>query len=191
MLFLLNARRGYRTISRGAESTGFPSFTPCVQPGPHITTQGGSDGACIGAGVGGVAYSDASERKRDLTAIMFERPYLREDESLSTSYWLESGPADEGATTMGGAAAAAENAKREMLNSSSLYMPAAVDSDGKPILTRTLTGETRDSDRQVSDTLGSAHGNFGVQSLPLAHVRVCFFFNFKVYSLFPSPLLTC
>ena|ERR1700733_2406238 len=175
MLFLLNARRGYRTISRGAESTGFPSFvnTSCVQPEPRITTRGSSDGTCIDAGAGRDVYSGAGESKHDLTTIVFERPCLHEDESLSTSYWLESGPGNDGATTGG---AAAENAKRETVNSGSPYMPAAVNSDGKPVLARTSTRETRDSDRKVSDASESADRNFGVQRLPLAHVQVRLFY---------------
>jgi hypothetical protein len=151
MLYMLNARRGYCTISRGGESTGFPSFAgdPYVQSGLRIAARGGN-GARVVPGSGRHAQNNAGERKHDLTTIIFERPRLREDGSFATS---------------GDASAAADNG--------ALHTLTALDSNGKPqaALARAPTRESEVNKSNVLDPSESVVKDFGVRILPHAQVR--------------------
>lgn len=197
MLYMLNARRSYRRISRGGESTDFPSFSndPRVQAGRVEGTTSATAGGVYRGGrqrhSGRRHHANGSagggpRRKQTLTELVFERPRLRSNGEYGISSDEDDDDYDEHNTAdverrghsagTGGTSAPTGTTGQ----STGTYSLSTLDSDGKRI-TRAQSRESdmSDRDRKGVDVQVSTEtevvdddGNFGVRSLPALRVSL-------------------
>jgi hypothetical protein len=162
MLYLLNARRGYRATSPAEITAGALSLT------------NGSDAQGVLPGLRGgdrarVAGLD-STTAHDLTTIVFERSRLRKNEPFGTSNWLESGLSDEGEATRGDAIAAG-NAQKTLDRGAASAL-TTVDSDGKPSAHAEESEVTEREKDSTVDPSDSVRDRSSVRSLSHVEVRI-------------------
>lgn len=197
MLYMLNARRAYQRISRGGESTDFPSFSD--DPRAQAGRVEGTTSATRGGVYRGTPHRrrQAAQRKQTLTELVFERPRLRsngewgidstDDEDDGEVHGMNdlegSGAGGNGSGARTGGSGGSSVPSGTLGQSSGTYTLTTLDPDGKPLgraRSRDSDGSLReqDRDRKVVDIEVSTEvvverddDNFGVRSLP--YIRVC------------------